>query len=313
MFGMFNRTMKNPGRAAIHSGVFLLLYIVLAFVAIPTFHWAFGYFAGLTLGQLSATAAATALTMRIFVDLPLPAAGLPWTKSSARNGLFGLLGGAGSALLVIAVPLALHWAHFEPSTGSGANWRTALFFPMLILAGAAAEELLFHGFAFQTLFREIGPWATILPIGLLFGFLHNDNPNHTNLSFFNTTGFGILFGLAFIRSHDLWLPTGLHFGWNVVLPLVGADLSGITIEPTGVTLVWTASQLISGGKYGPEASILTTAVLFLLLVYILKIPVHKQYAPLLSVSPSPSAPPEDNLPPKTEWNSSAASPPNTQP
>lgn len=307
--------MRNPVRAAIQSGVFLLLYIVFAYLAIPLFHWAFGYFAGLTLGQLAATAATTALVMRIFVDLPFHAVGFQLTRASLRNAVLGLVGGAASALFVIGIPLALHLAHFAPSTGSGANWRTALFFPFLILAGAVAEEILFHGFAFQTLYREIGAWATILPVGALFGFLHNENPNHTTLSLINTAGFGILFGLAFMRSKDLWLPTGLHFSWNLVLPLLGADLSGLRIEPTGVTLVWTASDYLSGGMYGPEASLLTTAVLALLLLYILFIPVKPQHAPLLSVLPSPSLPPpeEDNSPPRIAWSSSADSPPNTPP
>ncbi len=308
---------RSPARAAIQSGVFLLLYLVLVYVCIGLFQWAFGYFAGLTVGQLVATSAATALTMSIFAGLPLPAIGLRWSSASARNALAGFGGGAGSALLVVGFSLAMHWAHFERSSGSGANWRTAIFFPFLILAGALAEEILFHGFAFQTLFREVGSWATILPVGLLFGLLHNENPNHTTLSLVNTAGFGILFGIAFMRSHDLWLPAGLHFGWNVVLPLVGADLSGLTIEPTGVTLVWTASQLISGGKYGPEASLLSTAILFVLLFYILKIPVTRQQAPLLLLVSSPAPPlsppeqPEANSLPKTAWSSSADSPPNT--
>ncbi len=300
--------------AGIWSGVFLLLYLIFSYISIGLIKWAAGYFTGLTMGQLLATGAATALTMRIFTELPFRAVGLRWNRASARNIVLGVLGGAGSAALVITVPLMLHWAHFEASPGSGANWRTAAFFPLLIFAGAAAEELLFHGFVFQTLFRTFGAWAAILPIGLLFGFLHNDNPNHTNLSLVNTAAFGILFGFAFLRSRDLWLPSGLHFGWNVVLPLLGADLSGLTIEPTGVTLVWTTNQLISGGKYGPEGSLLTTAVLFILFLYILKIPVLRQDAPLLSYVPPPSLPlpPEASLLPKTELNSSGDSPPNTQ-
>lgn len=310
---MLQGTPRSPARAAIWSGVFLLLYLVLAYVSIPLIAWAGGYFTGITVGQLLSTAAATALVLRIFLDLPFTAVGLPANGSGLRNALWGVLGGAGSALLVIAIPLTLHWAHFERSSGSGANWRTTLFFPVLILAGAAGEELLFHGFAFQMLFRELGAWAAILPIGLLFGFLHNDNPHHTTLSLINTAAFGILFGFAFLRSRDLWLPSGLHFGWNVILPLLGADLSGITIEPTGVTLVWSSSVLISGGNYGPEASVLTSGILFVLLLYIWKIPVRPQYAPLLSFVPSPplSTPEVDSLLPRTASNSSADSPPST--
>ena len=306
---------RSPARAAIWSGVFLLLYLVLAYLVIPLITWVAGYFPGLTVGQLLATAAATAIVLRIFTDLPFPAVGLAWNRIGIRHGLWGLLGGAGSAALVIVVPLLIGWAHFEPAVTSGSNWRTTLFFPLLILAGAAGEELLFHGFAFQILLRELGAWAAILPIGLLFGFLHMDNPHHTNLSLINTAAFGILFGYAFLRSGDLWLPCGLHFGWNVVLPLLGADLSGLTIEPTGVTLVWTASSLVSGGKYGPEASVLTSAVLVLLLLYLVKVPLVRQDAPLLSFVPSspetPASVPEGSSPLRTALSSSADSPPNT--
>jgi len=307
---------RSHGKAATQAGVFVLLYLILIFLILPLITWAGGYFMGLTVGQLLSTAFATALTMRIFMDRALPDVGLHWNGISARNAAWGFLGGAGAALLVIGVPLAFHLAHFEPS--SGANWRSALFFPVLILCGAAGEELLFHGFAFQVLFRTVGAWATILPVGLLFGFLHNDNPHHTNVSLVNTAAFGILFGLAFFRSRDLWLPTGLHFGWNLALPLLGADLSGLTMKPTGITLVWNVGTLWSGGDYGPEASLFTSSVLFLLLVYVLKIPVGRQDAPLLdgalSSSSQPFRPlPETSLLPRTGSNSSADSPPSTPP
>ena len=45
--------------------------------------------------------------------------------------------------------------------------------------------------------------------------------------------FGVLFGYAYLRTSALWLPIGLHFGWNVVLPLFGANLSGFTMGVTG--------------------------------------------------------------------------------
>lgn len=303
-------------RAAIWSGVFLLLYLILAFFCIGLVKWAAGYLPGLTVGHLLATALSTALAIRIFTDLSFSAVGTRTNRASWRNACLGLAGGSGCALLVILIPVALHWAHFEQSAESGANWRTTLFFPLLILSGAAAEELLFHGFAFQLMFRAFGTWSTIIPVGVLFGLLHNDNPNPTNISLINTAGFGILFGYAFLRSKDLWLPVGLHFGWNLTLPLLGADLSGLILKPTGINLVWNTSPLISGGKYGPEASLLTTGVLFVLLVYLIKAPVVAQDAPLLSyVPPPPLLMPEEPapLPPKTESNLFGDFPPNTRP
>ena len=69
---------------------------------------------------------------------------------------------------------------------------------------------------------------------------------------------GILLGYAVWRTGALWLPIGLHFGWNVALPLLGSNLSGFTMGVTGYTLEWNVGVLWSGGGYGVEGSLLTT-------------------------------------------------------
>ena len=127
-----------------------------------------------------------------------------------------------------------------------------------------------------------------LGIGILFGLLHGFNPGATPLSMANTAGFGILFGVALLRSHDLWLPIGLHFGWNAALPFLGVELSGFTIQVVGYQLVWKAGNLWSGGTYGPEASLLATGVLLVLFVVVWKVPVHKGVAYLLDPEPEDS-------------------------
>ena len=81
--------------------------------------------------------------------------------------------------------------------------------------------MLFRGYAFQYLIGKMGPFATILPFGVLFGIVHGNNPNLTWLGLLNTAAWGVLLGFAFLRSGDLWLPIGLHFGWNWALPLFG--------------------------------------------------------------------------------------------
>jgi hypothetical protein len=125
----------------------------------------------------------------------------------------------------------------------------------------------------QYLMRGYGRWAAILGIGAVFGLLHAGNPGATTLSTLNTTGFGIVFGAAVLRSRDVWLPAGIHFAWNAVLPFLGVGLSGLTIKVTGYELIWTTGVLWSGGAYGPEASAITSMVLVLLCVAIWKVPV----------------------------------------
>jgi membrane protease YdiL (CAAX protease family) len=275
-------------RPTIRTAVYLLLYIVSVYLAIPLFSWTGGYLVGVTVGGLAAAIFANSLSLGIFDSGKLTDIGFPWNREAAHNGWVGLAGGMGAAILVLGIPLLVGLAHMTPSQDQGSNWRTVLFVPFLLLCGAIGEELLFHGFGFQVLLREFGPYATVLPVGVLFGLLHASNPNASRLGIANTMGFGILFGVAFLRSHDLWLPIGMHFGWNFTVPLFGVNLSGITIKPTGLEIIWKAGPLWSGGEYGPEASVLTSAVLIVLAIYLWKVPVRRQYAPVYESVQPPS-------------------------
>jgi membrane protease YdiL (CAAX protease family) len=208
--------------------------------------------------------------------------GLELNLASARNLALGLAGGAGSAALVLAPPVALRTAWFAPIPDSHISWGIFLFTAAGIAAGSAGEEILFRGFGFQSLLRVWGPHTTVFTVGALFAALHGANPNSTWLGILNTAGFGILFGYAFLRSGDLWMPIGLHFGWNFALPLFGVNVSGLTMRLTGFEMRWNASPVWSGGEYGPEGSILTTAVLLALSLFIWKAPVRKQESRLLA-------------------------------
>jgi membrane protease YdiL (CAAX protease family) len=214
--------------------------------------------------------------------------GLHWTPGTGRNLLTGVALGAGAAALVILPPAALGLAHYEWDPGTDFSWRATLFLPMLLFCGAMGEEVLFRGFVLQYLvhgyrnaLRGYAPWIAVGALGALFGLLHGANPGATALGLVNTGLFGVLFGAAVLRTHDLWLPIGLHFGWNVVLPFLGVELSGLTIRVTGYKLVWKAGNLWSGGDYGPEASVLCSAVLVILALAVWKVPVHRGWAYLL--------------------------------
>ena len=120
--------------------------------------------------------------------------------------------------------------------------------------------MLFHGYAFQLLVRRMGAFATILPVSIIFGMEHLRNPNATWLGAVNTTLWGILLGFAYWRTGSLWLPIGLHFGWNFTLPIFGVNLSGFTMGVTGYALHWTVGDVWSGGAYGPEGSVLASII-----------------------------------------------------
>jgi membrane protease YdiL (CAAX protease family) len=237
-----------------------------------------------TIPPLIAASLAGGLAMAIFESRSLADLGLHWRKGSRRNLLIGVALGTGGAILLIAAPVMAGLAHFRPVPGAGlgsVSWRASLFTLVLLFCGAAGEEIAFRGFPLQFLIRGYGAWLSIPGIGILFGLLHGFNPGSTPLSMTNTAGFGILFGVALLRSHDLWLPIGLHFGWNAALPFLGVELSGFTIQVVRYQLVWKAGNLWSGGIYGPEASLLATAVVLILFAIVWKLPVCRGDAYLL--------------------------------
>ena len=259
----------------------VVFYVVFALAGLAFIPGVLYYFAGpvvaATIGLFVLAVLANVLTMRIFDRRPLTDIGLGWANGSLRNLLFGLLFGGGAAALMLSAPLLAGVGHLAPRDISF-SWANLLFFLVVLLFGAAGEEMLFRGYAFQILIEKLGPFATILPVAVLFGLGHARNPSASQFGILNTILWGILLGCAFVRSRDLWLPIGLHFGWNAVLPLFGVNLSGLTIEVTRYTYQWDLGPLWSGGNYGPEGGLLTTITAIALFFVLWKAPIAVQTA-----------------------------------
>lgn len=272
---------RDPLRPLLGAGTCFIIYWVLWNILIPLVRFAGGEMMADTLPLLIAAALAAAASMMIFESRGLIETGLYWDSRAGSNLFTGTLLGIGGAVLLIAPFLISGNAYFEHLPAPDTSWRAAFFLPALLFCGAAGEEIIFRGFMLQYLMRGYGSWVAIFLIGTLFGVMHSGNPGATTLGIANTAGFGILFGAAVFRTHDLWLPIGMHFGWNVTLPFLGVELSGLTIRVTEYRLVWNTGDLWSGGKYGPEASLMTTAVLAALALALWKVPVRKGTAWLL--------------------------------
>jgi uncharacterized protein len=241
-----------------------------------------------TIGLFLTGLIANLLTMRIFDRRPITDIGLGTGSGAGRNFSLGLLFGAGSAALMLLAPLLAGTGHLIARTQSQFSWGGVVFYLAILIFGAAGEELIFRGYAFQLLVERIGPFATVLPVGVLFGLAHGWNPNASSLGIINTILWGILFGYAFLRSHDLWLPIGLHYGWNAVLPLFGVNLSGLTIEVTRYFYRWDLSPIWSGGAYGPEGGLLTTVFVVVLFFALARASIVPQTAAIATLLNEPA-------------------------
>lgn len=248
------------------AGVLLRAGLFLLFIRIShsVFGWALnealGYFPAAALSIFAAASLATALVLRVFERAHLSQVGMGWNRLAAKHLQYGVLAGVLLGALVSLAPVACGLAHFEkiPDPAAGFAFGKLIFVTVLLLFGVVGEEMMFRGYAFQIVLRTFGPWATILPFALIFAWAHSGNLNASPLGLANTALWGVLLGYAVYRSGSLWLPIGLHFGWNWALPAFGTNLSGFNLSLSGYTLNWTAPEILSGGAYGPEGGLVTT-------------------------------------------------------
>jgi membrane protease YdiL (CAAX protease family) len=241
-----------------------------------------GYLIAAAGGTFAAAAVANGITIRIFERGGLADLGLNWHVGAGRNFAIGMAAGTASALVLLVGALLTGAARLEATPNQPGSLAAVLFVLTVLVFGAAGEELLFRGYGFQVLLGSAGRIPTVVVSSLLFGWAHAGNQNASELGVINTVGFGVVLGYAFVRSGDLWLPIGIHLGWNWMFPLFGINLSGFTIGVTGYQMRWTVSELWSGGAYGPEASVLTCGIIVVLLIFLRNAKINGQTPPLLA-------------------------------
>ncbi|WP_235940741.1 CPBP family intramembrane glutamic endopeptidase [Paramicrobacterium fandaimingii] len=126
------------------------------------------------------------------------------------------------------------------------------------MAGAAvSEELIFRGILFRIVEEWTGTWIALVLVGLLFGLVHLLNANATLVGALAIAiEAGGMLTAAYIATRKLWVPIGLHFGWNLAASAIfSTELSG-SGAPTGLLDATTSGPaLLTGGDFGPEASI----------------------------------------------------------
>jgi membrane protease YdiL (CAAX protease family) len=135
-----------------------------------------------------------------------------------------------------------------------------LLVELFILAtGAMTEELMFRGYPFQRLVEAVGPVVTVLMMSALFGLAHVGNPHASFWAVTNTIVVGVLLSIAYLRTRSLWLPWGIHFGWNFALGVAyGLPVSGLNEFAVTVHGHATGPTWLTGGAYGLEGGALGT-------------------------------------------------------
>jgi membrane protease YdiL (CAAX protease family) len=272
------------------SAIPKLLFYVFLFLAGSMFYgWLLipaGLIVAAPMSTFLAAITANALTMRVFERAPLIDAGMRWHPGALRHLKLGLIAGFVGAAAITFGAVLVGAANLVPDPESPASAASGAFVTAMLILGATGEELALRGYGFQVLAARIGVPVAVISTSLVFGLLHLSNANVSTMGIVNTMGYGIVLGWAMLRSGDLWLPTGIHFAWNWVLPLAGLPLSGFKMGWTGYTLRWNVPELWSGGAYGPEEGVLTSLVIAGLLIFLWKVRLDPD-VPLLLRRPVP--------------------------
>ncbi|MEJ6950753.1 CPBP family intramembrane glutamic endopeptidase [Natronospora cellulosivora (SeqCode)] len=137
---------------------------------------------------------------------------------------------------------------------------------LLFLLVAISEELLVRGYIQGLIKQKYGVKAAIIAGSLIFALLHIFNPNilQSPIPLIVLFIAGILFGVSREVTGSLWVPIGIHFTWNLFQGhIYGFEVSGGEFGPTVFEIERIGHQLINGGPFGLEGSIVTTIFLIL--------------------------------------------------
>ncbi len=178
-----------------------------------------------------------------------------------RRAAAGLGAGTLAGIALMALTVAVIGALGGWSV-DGVN-RAAVLLPPLAMAlySGFVEEILFRGIILRMTEEGLGTWAALAITSLLFGAAHLANANATAWSAAAIAlEAGLLLGAAWAATRRLWLPIGIHMGWNFAeAGLFGAAVSGSKARGLVVSK-FEGSTLLTGGAFGPEASVAAVVV-----------------------------------------------------
>lgn len=237
---------------------FSWLRVSLFFIAYLLVLTTAGKLAGSTLQMVSIFSAAGFLLVwlfRSFLDRrSFVSLGWNW-KGYGIHCVTGLL--VAIALLGTGTLLLVAWGQL---TWLNHQFSAADFFPaffMMLLVGFY-EELVFRGYILGNLLQGMHPATALLVSAAIFAILHSANP-HTNwLALVNVFLAGLLLGINYIFTRNLWFGIALHVGWNFIQgPVLGFEVSGMEL-PSVLLQNLGNNSLLTGGRFGFEGSLLYT-------------------------------------------------------
>lgn len=202
------------------------------------------------------------LDRRTFTSL-----GLRANKQAVLDVVFGF---ALTGLMIGLIFLAewvFGWLEVESfawQMESFGNLFASILIMLLIFALVSwQEELISRGYWLQNLSEGLNRSLGVLISSAVFALAHVLNPNLSWLAFGGLFLSGLFLAYGYLRTKQLWLPIGLHLGWNFFegtifgFPVSGQYYYQLIRQSTS------GPELITGGAFGPEAGLILLPILLL--------------------------------------------------
>ncbi len=203
------------------------------------------------------------LDKKSFVSL-----GFANARNAWKDVLFGFFLSGAMAATVFAVMWQFDLiSDVQLNVPDAAAVRTLTILLLVTVLIAYWEELFFRGYLFQNMVAGMGRNPAVIVSCLLYGVAHAANPNAGIVSTLIIVLFGYLRLYGYLATGLLWLSIGMHIGWNFFQgPVFGYAASGHTDIASLLTHEPSSAGWLSGGQFGPEASVVTIPVVLLALL-----------------------------------------------
>jgi membrane protease YdiL (CAAX protease family) len=210
----------------------------------------FSFALGLTL--------ATYLARRWLDKKSFASLGVAIDRWTMLDVIFGILIAGAMMGVIFIVELAMGWLSVEgfgwQSQAAEQLWQDVFLVAVLFILVGWTEELLSRGYQLQNLVEGLNKPAGVFLSSLIFAILHQANPSFTLSAFIGLFFAGLFFCFAYYRFGSLWVPIGLHIGWNFFEGVVfGFQVSGLDNLPKLIRQSVAGPSWITGGAFGPEA------------------------------------------------------------
>ena len=142
----------------------------------------------------------------------------------------------------------------------------------------ASEELMFRGYMIPAFNKRYKTAVGVVVSSILFSAFHSLNPGFTPLASINLALIAVLFALIYLLTGDIWMTSAMHTAWNLTQGnIYGLQVSGNLASNTVVKIVYdsNANPVITGGTFGPEGGLATTAVTCVCMVIVIALLISK--------------------------------------